>query len=48
MQLLGKAENACLQKKPGDFADRKPCGEVRFNHVHTSLLQKANDRVEKE
>ena len=48
MQLLGKAKDACLRKKPGDFADRKPCGAVQFNHVDTALLQEANDWVEKE
>ena len=48
MQLLGKAKDACLRKKPGDFSDRKPCGAVRFNHVDTALLQEANDWVEKE
>ena len=48
MQLLGKAKDACLRKKPGDFSDRKPCGVVRFNHVDTALLQEANDWVEKE
>ena len=49
MQLLGKAKDVCLPKKPGDFADRKPCGVVRFNHVDTTLLQEeANDWVEKE
>ena len=48
MQLLGKAKDACLQKKPGDFSGRKPCGAVRFNHVDTALLQEANDWVEKE
>ena len=26
MQLLGKAKDACLRKKPGEFSDRKPCG----------------------
>ena len=26
MQLLSKAKDACLQKKPGDFADRNPWG----------------------
>ena len=35
-------------EKPGDFSDRKPCGEVKFNHVDTALLQEANDWVEKE
>ena len=48
MQLLGKAKDACLRKKPGDFSDRKPCGAVRFNHFDTALLQEANDWVEKE
>ena len=48
MQLLGKAKDACLRKKPGDFSDRKPCGAVRFDHVDPALLQEANDRVEKE
>ena len=48
MQLLGKAKDACLRKKPGDFSDRKPCGAVRFNHGDTALLQEANDLVEKE
>ena len=48
MQLLGKPKDACLRKKPGDFADRKPCGAVRFNHVDAVLLQEANDWVEKE
>ena len=48
MQLLGKAKDACLRKKPGDFSDRKPCGVVQFNHVDTALLQEANDWVEKE
>ena len=48
MQLLGKAKDACLRKKPGDFSDRKSCGAVRFNHVDTALLQEANDWVEKE
>ena len=48
MQLLGKAKDACLQKKPGDFADRKLYGAVRFNHVDMALLQEANDWVEKE
>ena len=48
MQLLCKAKDACLRKKPGDFSDRKPCGVVRFNHVDTALLQEANDWVEKE
>ena len=47
-QLLGKAKDACLRKKPGDFSDSKPCGAVRFNHVDTALLQEANDWVEKE
>ena len=32
----------------GDFADRKPWGAVRFNHVDTALLQEANSWVEKE
>ena len=32
----------------GDFADRKPCGVVRFNHVDTALLQEANSWEEKE
>ena len=48
MQHLGKAKDACLRKKPGDFADRKPSGVVRFSHVDTALLQDANDWVEKE
>ena len=48
IQLLGKAKDACLRKKPGDFSHRKPCGAVRFNHVDTALLQEANDWVEKE
>ena len=48
MQLLGKAKDACLQKKPGDLADRKACGAVRFSHVDMALLQEANDCVEKE
>ena len=48
MQLLGKAKDACLRKKPGDFSGRKPCGAVRFNHVDTALLQEANDWLEKE
>ena len=48
MQLLGKAKDACLRKKPGYFADRKPCGAVRSSHVDTALLQEANDWVEKE
>ena len=48
MQLLGKAKDACLRKKPGDFADRKPCGAVLFNHIDAALLQEANDWVEKE
>ena len=48
MQLLGKAKDACLRKKPGDFSDRKPCGAVWFNHVDTALLQEANYWVEKE
>ena len=26
MQLLGKAKDACLRKKPGDFSDRNPVG----------------------
>ena len=43
MQLLCKAKDACLRKKPGDFSDREPCGAVRFNHVDTALLQEAND-----
>ena len=47
MQLLGKAKDACLRKKPGDFSDRKPCGAVRFNHVDMTLLQEANDWEEK-
>ena len=42
MQLLGKAKDACLQKNPGDFSGRKPCGTVPFNHVDTALLQEAN------
>ena len=46
MQILGKAKDACLRKKPGP--DRKPCGAVRFNHVDTALLQEANNWVEKE
>ena len=37
MQLLGKAKDACLRKKPGDFSGRKPWGAVRFNHVDTAL-----------
>ena len=48
MLLLGKAKDACLQKKHGDFSDRKPCGVVRFNHVYTALLQEVNNWVEKE
>ena len=48
MQLLGKAKDACLRKKPGDYSDRKLWGAVRFNHVDTALLQEANDWVEKE
>ena len=48
MELLGKAKDACLRKKPGDFSDRTLCGVVRFNHVHPALLQEANDWVEKE
>ena len=48
MQLLGKAKDACLQKKPGDFADGRPCRAVRFSHVDMTLLQEANDWVEKE
>ena len=43
MQLLIKAKDVCLRKKPGDFSDRKPCGTVGFNHVDTALLQEAND-----
>ena len=46
IQLLGKAKDACLRRKPGDFSGRKPCGAVRFNHVDTALLQEANDWVE--
>ena len=33
MQLLSKAKDACLQKKPGDFADRNPwwwCGSTKL------------------
>ena len=48
MQLLGKVKDACLQKKPGDYSDGKPCGAVRFSHVDTAPLQEANDWVEKE
>ena len=48
MQLLGKAKDACLQKKPGDFSGRKLYVAVQFNHVDTALLQEANDWVEKE
>ena len=48
MQLLGKAKDACLRKKPGDFSYRKPCGALRFNQVDMALLQEANDWVEKE
>ena len=48
MQLLGKAKDVCLRKKPGHFSDRKPCGMVRFNHVNSALLQEFNDWVEKE
>ena len=48
MEPLGKAKDACLQKKPGDFSDRKLCVVVRFNHVDMALLQVANDWVEKE
>ena len=45
MQLLGKAKDACLRKKPGDFSNRKSCGVVGFNHVDTALLQEANEWV---
>ena len=48
MQLLGKAKDARLRKKAGDFSDRKPFGVVRFNYVDPALLQEANDWVEKE